>query len=91
MRHPGKRQGTKAGGAKIAMATARRQRALGARVRELRKRRDWSQRGLADTCGLVPSQVGKIERGEGNVTLTTLLKVAAGFDTTLTQLFSGLG
>jgi transcriptional regulator with XRE-family HTH domain len=78
-------------GAKIAIVTARVKKALGARVRELRQQRNWSQRHLAAACGLVPSQVGSIERGQNNATVTTLLKIADRFDTTLTELFSGLG
>jgi transcriptional regulator with XRE-family HTH domain len=91
MRGSGKRRGARAGRAKIALANERRLKALGARVRELRKRRNWPQRALAAACGLLPGQVGSIERGESNATLTTLLKIAERFDTTLTRLFSGLG
>jgi transcriptional regulator with XRE-family HTH domain len=72
------------------IATAGLRKALGARVRELRKQRKWSQRDLAAACGLAASQVGSLERGQTNATLTTMLKIAEKLDTSLSALFKGL-
>jgi len=51
-------------------------RAFGERVRELRKERGLSQEGLAHDAGLDRSYVGQIERGERNVTLDNIYRLA---------------
>lgn len=50
--------------------------ALGARIRELRAKKGWSQEGFADQCGLDRTYIGGIERGERNLAVLNLLKVA---------------
>lgn len=45
-------------------------------VRRLRLKLGLSQEGFADRCGLHRTYVGAIERGERNVTLETLQKLA---------------
>ncbi len=52
------------------------QRAVGAKIRELRLQKDWSQDVFADISGIHRAQVGAIERGEMNLTLRTLKTVA---------------
>src|SRR5438874_516099 len=42
------------------------QKALGARIRELRLKRSWSQEEFADVCGIHRSHMGEIDRGETN-------------------------
>ena len=49
-------------------------------VRRLRMSRRWSQEGLADRCGLHRTYVGAIERGERNITLATLERLAAALE-----------
>lgn len=39
-----------------------------------------SQEALADAAGIDRSHMGKIERGERNVTLLNVLKIAAALD-----------
>lgn len=46
-------------------------------VRRLRKKHGWSQEDLADRSGLHRTYVGAIERGERNITLHTLARLAA--------------
>ena len=70
-------------------AKARRLR-LGQRIRMLRLRRGWSQSALADRCGIHPHHLGKIERGEANVTIATLLVIAGCFRITISELFRGI-
>ena len=57
------------------------QQELGARIRELRLKRGWSQEAFADRCGLHRSHMGEIERGKANLTLSTLLVIATSLQT----------
>lgn len=53
---------------------------LGKAVRQRRKERGLSQEALADAAGIDRSHMGKIERGERNVTLLNVLKIANALD-----------
>jgi transcriptional regulator with XRE-family HTH domain len=59
---------------------------LGLRVRALREKRKWSQEDLAHESGLARSFTGAIERGEKDVRLSTLVKLANTFQVALSQL-----
>lgn len=50
--------------------------ALGRAVRELRQSQGHSQEGFADVAGMHRTYIGGIERGERNVSFTTILKLA---------------
>lgn len=60
---------------------------LGKRVRALREARKWSQEELAHQSGLARSFTGAIERGEKDLRITTLVKLANTFKITVSQLF----
>ncbi len=60
---------------------------LGVRVRALRKKRNWSQEDLSHESGLARSFTGAIERGEKDLRLTTLVKLANTFGIPISQLF----
>ncbi len=49
---------------------------LGANIREIRTVKGISQEDLANSSGVERSHMGKIERGEMNVTVNTLLKLS---------------
>ena len=49
---------------------------LGQRIRAERRRLDMSQERLAHEAGLDRSYVGRIERGEHNLTFVSLVKIA---------------
>lgn len=63
---------------------------LGKRIRELRRKKGFSQESFADHCGLHRTYMGGIERGEHNLTIQTALTVARGLEITLSKLFADL-
>ncbi|MFL6389956.1 MAG: helix-turn-helix domain-containing protein [Terriglobales bacterium] len=63
---------------------------LGERVRQLREQRGWSQEGFAHEGGLGRSFAGAIERGEKDVRLSTLTKLARALGVSLSQLLKGI-
>ncbi len=65
-------------------------RRLGERIRKLRDGRGWSQEEFADFSDINRSYMGRIERGELNLTLTTLQKVAKGLGITVSALLKGI-
>jgi transcriptional regulator with XRE-family HTH domain len=60
---------------------------LGTRVRRLRQDRNWSQEELAHQGGLARSFTGAIERGEKDLRLSTLTKLANTFKIPVRDLF----
>ena len=59
---------------------------LGRRIRQFRQNRHWSQEELAHRSGLARSFAGAIERGEKDVRISTLTKLANRFDVSATTL-----
>ncbi|AVS80329.1 XRE family transcriptional regulator [Paracidovorax avenae] len=49
---------------------------ISSQVRAIRIANGWSQEELADRCGLHRTYIGAIERGERNITVLTLYKLA---------------
>lgn len=49
---------------------------FGDRIRELRKERGLSQEGLALACDLDRSYIGGVERGERNISLINIQRIA---------------
>ncbi|MDQ3678202.1 MAG: helix-turn-helix domain-containing protein [Actinomycetota bacterium] len=63
------------------------QRAFGARLRELRVDRGISQEALASRSGLNRTYVGSVERGERNVSLVNIQRLAEALDAPPSALF----
>ena len=60
---------------------------FGKRVREVRTSKGLSQEALALACELDRTYVGGIERGERNVSLVNIEKIAAGLGVQVRELF----
>jgi transcriptional regulator with XRE-family HTH domain len=56
------------------------QRGFGNRVRELRKLKGFSQEALALACELDRTYIGGVERGERNISLINICKIARALD-----------
>jgi len=63
---------------------------FGKQVRSLRRERGWSQEDLADNSGVHRTYIGAIERGEQNVSIDNIIKLAKALGISLEQLFKGL-
>lgn len=63
---------------------------FGCTVRKLRKERGLSQEELAFRAGLHRTYIGMIERGEKNITLTNIEKVAKALNVKMKALFNEL-
>ena len=64
-------------------------RKLGDRVRSLRRKHNISQEKLAEIAGVHRTYIGMIERGEKNVTLVTLLRLAKALGVSPAELLEG--
>lgn len=64
---------------------------LGTVIRAERRLLDLSQEALADASGIDRSHMGKIERGERNVTLLNLVRIAKALGSKSSKLLSDAG
>ena len=60
---------------------------FGQRVRALRKRAGLSQEQLALKCGLDRTYIGGVERGERNISIVNIEKIARAIDLSPKDLF----
>jgi transcriptional regulator with XRE-family HTH domain len=73
-------------GEMCAMSAPSIQRLFGVRVRELRSSQGFSQEAFAARANLDRGAYGKIERGEINVGIITIARIAVALNLTLSQL-----
>ena len=64
---------------------------LGEAVRALRKARGLSQEALADAAGIDRSHMGKIERGERNVTIMNIARIAIALNAKPSDILGAAG
>jgi transcriptional regulator with XRE-family HTH domain len=60
---------------------------FGTRVRDLRKAQGLSQEAFADRCGLDRTYIGSVERGERNVSLENIERIANALEISISALF----
>jgi len=60
---------------------------FGNRIKEIRKEENLSQEELGDRAGLHPSYIGGIERGERNLSIENIEKLALGLKVDIRELF----
>ena len=61
---------------------------IGARVKEVRTRKGFTQEELSEKMGINPKYLSSIERGKENPTLNTLIKLSESLDIDLSEIFS---
>ena len=61
---------------------------IGKRIRELRIEADLSQEKLAFACELDRTYIGSVERGERNISVINLRKIAKALNQEITTLFN---
>ncbi len=66
-------------------------RAIGARLRELREERGWTQRDLDSRLGILQSKLSKYESGTHQPSLRTLVRMANLFGVSTDYLLTGTG
>jgi transcriptional regulator with XRE-family HTH domain len=64
-------------------------RRLGRRIRMLRAGRGWSQEVLADLAGVHRNYIGHAERGELNISIAQLDKIARALEVGMGELVEG--
>jgi len=65
--------------------------ALGARVKDLREAKSWTQEVLAERADLDRSYIAGIEAGLRNPSVKAAAKLARGLGVTLSELFESVG
>lgn len=59
---------------------------IGLAIRAKRTDKNWSQEELAFECGLHRTYIGAVERGEKNLTLKNLIRIARALDVTASEI-----
>jgi len=61
---------------------------IGLRIREIRLEKQWTQEKLGEVIGVSYSYVGRIERGQKNISLKTLEKIAQALEVSEAEFFT---
>lgn len=73
----------------MAAATSSQSRQVAVEVRRRRQQHDWTLDVAAGRLGVSRRLLAQIEAGQANPSLSTLLSIATGFDTSLVELLAG--
>jgi transcriptional regulator with XRE-family HTH domain len=63
---------------------------LGWRIRASRKKLGWSQKDFSSRCGLDRSYFGGVERGERNLTFSSLCQICVGLNCDIAAVTDGI-
>ena len=63
---------------------------FGKRVRTLRKEHGFSQEEFAHECSLHRTYMGDIERGERNISIDNIYKIASALELTVSDMLDGV-
>lgn len=63
---------------------------IGQRIRALREDKDLSQEQLSFKCGLHRTYISSVERGERNIAIINLAKIAKALEVPLVQVFESI-
>ncbi len=63
---------------------------LGENIRLIRKSMNMTQEKLSDLCGLHRTYIGSVERGERNISLENIEKIANALQVKIVDLFKGI-
>lgn len=63
---------------------------IGKRIRELRKKRGFSQEDFAAAAQLGRSYAGRVERGEQNISMQSLIQIALTLEVEIGEIFPPL-
>jgi len=61
---------------------------LGARIRKLRLKKDMTQSELAIQCEFEKASMSRIESGQTNMTILTMIKISKALDIPIKDLFN---
>ena len=61
---------------------------IGKKIRSLREHRNWLQRDLAQASNLQVRTIGRIERGEVDVRISTLTRIVDALEISLSSFFT---
>lgn len=60
---------------------------FGRKIQQLRREKGWSQEKLAELTGLHRTYIGSVERGERNISLWNIAKLAHALEVEISELF----
>lgn len=63
---------------------------LGKKIRQIRESKKLSQELLAEHSGLHRTYIGSVERGERNLSIDAINKIATALEVNLEELFKGI-
>ncbi len=59
---------------------------IGSKIRELRSAKGYSQEGIADAAGMGRTYMGRVERGEQNISIQNLIQIAFALNVELAEI-----